>query len=86
MVALLKKINSRTWSGRNLVAVDFDSRQLRIVQARRQGDRMRVTKMNCTPMPEGMDIADPKAVGEFLGRTLKSMHLGSNGLVMSVPR
>ena len=86
MVAILKKISSRGWSGSRLVAVDFDSRQLRIVQARRQGERMRVTKMNCTPMPEGMDIADPKAVGEFLGRTLKSMHLGSTGLVMSVPR
>jgi len=86
MASILKKISSRRWSGNRLVAVDFDSRQLRIVQSRRQGDRMRVTKMNCTPMPEGMDIADPKAVGEFLARTLKSMHLGSSGLVMSVPR
>lgn len=88
MISLRRTTNGfrRRWSGRRLVAVDLDSRQLRIVSVRRQGGRLRIEKLNCRPMPDGMDIADPKAVGVLLGEALEEMRLGSVGMVMSVPR
>jgi len=88
MIRLWRMANGarRRWSCRQLVAVDFDSRQFRIVSAHRRAGRLRIEKLSSTPMPEGMDVADPKAVGEFLGKVLKQMGLGSADVVMSVPR
>ena len=71
---------------RKLIAVDFDSRHLRIVEAALTNGRVRIRKLTQVDMPEGMDIEDPRAVGEFLGRTLKGLHLAGTSVVMNVPR
>lgn len=71
---------------RKFIAVDFDSRHLRIVQAQHSGDTTRVLKLTQVEMPEEMDLDDPAAVGEFLARTLKDLHLAGAGVLMHVPR
>ena len=71
---------------RKLIAVDFDSRHLRIVEAAPTNGRVRIRKLTQVDMPDGLDIEDPLAVGEFLGRTLKGLQLGGASVVMNVPR
>ena len=71
---------------RKFIAVDFDSRHLRVVQAQHTGGVTRVLKLTQVDMPEEMDLADPTAVGQFLGRTLKDLRLSGTGVLMNVPR
>jgi len=71
---------------RRFVAVDFDSRQMRIVQAEQAGSATRILKLITVNMPEELDISNAPAVGEFLSATLKQMHLKETGVLMSVPR
>lgn len=71
---------------RKFIAVDFDSRHLRIVQAQHTGERTQVLKLTQVDMPEEMDLTDPTVVGQFLGQTLKELHLASGGVLMNVPR
>jgi len=67
-------------------AIDFDSRQLRVVQAERSGDRTRIVKLASADMPPDLDAANPEAVGAFLGETLSQMHLKNAVVLMNVPR
>ena len=73
--------------GRAFAAVDFDSRQLRVVLAERAGGRTRVLKLASVAMPEGID---PEAPGEMLAgllaRTLKDLGMGGLGVLMNLPR
>jgi type IV pilus assembly protein PilM len=73
-------------AARRFVAVDFDSRQVRIVQAERAGAGIRILRILGRPAPEGMDLADPRAVGEFIRGALKENNLSGWPLVMCVPR
>jgi Tfp pilus assembly PilM family ATPase len=67
-------------------AVDFDGRQLRVVQAECAGGKTRILKLVTADMPEGVDVADAEAVGDFLGRTLREMGQRKANVLMSVPR
>ncbi len=71
---------------RRFVAVDFDSRQLRLVQAERSGGKTRILKLASVPMPDGLDPSDAQKLGAFLKRTLKQLKLGSAPVVMHLPR
>jgi len=71
---------------KRFVAVDFDSRMLRIVQAERSGNRCRILKHLEVPLPEGLDMSQAGPIGEFLARTLREMRLGGPGVLMNVPR
>jgi len=73
-------------AGKPLVAVDFDSRTLRIVQAARSGRQMTILKLAGATVPPELSLTDPQAVGEFLGRTLVEMGLAGSNVVMNVPR
>ncbi|MFW6061439.1 MAG: pilus assembly protein PilM, partial [Planctomycetota bacterium] len=73
-------------AGRKLVAVDFDSRQLRLVEAERHRSGARIVRLAGFPMPEGIDLTDAQAVGAFLGRTLREMRLSRARVLMNVPR
>ena len=85
-LAQLKKSVSRPNGARRFAAVDFDSRRLRIVAAERVGDRTCIRSLWSESMPEGIDLADARAVGEFLGRTLRQLRLQRMAVVMNVPR
>jgi Tfp pilus assembly PilM family ATPase len=67
-------------------AIDFDSRQLRVVHAERVGDRTRILKLAAAEMPAGIDAANPEAIGAFLAQTLSEMHLRNVAVLMNVPR
>jgi Tfp pilus assembly PilM family ATPase len=77
---------------KHFVAIDFDSRFVRIVHARRTGTSTRIDTLYSNPMPEDLDIDNAQAVGKFLGLTLKDFSknaktsLGRCGVMMSVPR
>jgi Tfp pilus assembly PilM family ATPase len=73
-------------ASRRLVAVDFDSRQIRLVQAERSGAGVRIMRAVARAAPEGMDLADPKAVGGLLRTAIKENRLGGWPIVMCVPR
>lgn len=82
----LGRISFSFGSQRRLVAVDYDSRELRIVHAEKIGATVRILKLSGTPMPVGMDVADAQALGAFLGDTLREMGLGGKPLLMNVSR
>lgn len=88
MPSLAQKLKA-LWLGRksrHFVAVDFDSRQLRIVQAEHARGATRILRLITVNMPEALDASDAAAVGKFLSATLKQMHLRETGVLMSVPR
>lgn len=78
------------WRGasvpKRFAAVDFDSRRLHIVCAERTGKGVRIRQLTHAEMPEDLDTTDARAVGKFLGRTLKKMRPSVKAVVMSVPR
>jgi len=85
MLESLKRI-SLPGRARRFVAVDFDSRQLRVVQAESAGNRVRILKTGGVEMPEGLDITNARQMGEFLGEALGKMRLGGASVLMNVPR
>ncbi len=71
---------------RRVVAVDYDSSQLRLVLSERAGRRFRVLRMVGVPVPDGLDLTDARAVGTFLGESLRDARLAGVPLAMSIPR
>ncbi|GAF68773.1 unnamed protein product, partial [marine sediment metagenome] len=80
----VKGLSRRKKVGR-FCALDFDGRQLRIVEAESSGGRTHIRKAVAADMPEGLDMADAPAVGEFVKYTLDQMHLASTAVLMNVP-
>jgi type IV pilus assembly protein PilM len=68
------------------LAIDFDSRQVRVVQAELTLGGVRVLKLAATEVPEGVDTTDPVALGGLLRQTLERMHVRGQGALMCVPR
>lgn len=77
---------------RPFIAIDFDSRSVRMVRARPSAGSARIDALYSSDMPDDLDLNNAEAVGEFLGQTLKefSKHAGGSlgrcGVLMSVPR
>jgi Tfp pilus assembly PilM family ATPase len=71
---------------RRFVAVDFDSRGLRLAQARRAGARVRVERVLFLPAPPGLDMDDARAVGATLKTAMRENRLAGWPIVMCVPR
>ncbi len=71
---------------RRLVAIDFDSRCVRLAAAQRVGGRPQIEELLSIDVPEGLNVEDAGAFGEFLGRILRGRSLRWAGVVMSVPR
>jgi len=76
----------RRRGSRRFCAIDFDSRQVRIVHAEQSGGGVRILKLATAAVPEGVDVANAASFGAFLGSTLTEMHLGGTSLLMNVPR
>ena len=71
---------------KRFAAIDFDSRRIHIVCAERTGKGARIRQLTHADIPAELDTSDARAVGAFLGRTLRKMRLGVKAVVMSVPR
>lgn len=78
-----------SWGRPRLVtAIDLDGQVLRVVQATRQGGRVKVRRLAAERMPPGgeVDLADPASVGAWVGQALKRMRISAGKVVMGVPR
>ena len=75
----------RRMPGRFL-AVDMDSRVLRIVCAERTGRHIRIARLLRADFPDDLDATDASAVGGFLAATLRGASISAAAMVMSVPR
>jgi type IV pilus assembly protein PilM len=71
---------------RRFLAVDFDSRELRIVRAGRAGPWAKMRAFCRVAMPKTLDAEDPRAIGAFLRETLQKRKLGRLPIVMNVSR
>jgi len=71
---------------RRFIAVDIDSRILRIVCAERTGRHVRVTRLIRADFPPDLEVTDARAVGGFLAKTLQEANVDARAMVMSVPR
>jgi len=71
---------------RRFVAVDFDSRRVRVVSARRAGTRADILKCHSVEVPADLSVSDPAVFGPFLHKALKKLHLAGRPVLMSVPR
>ncbi|HOD82651.1 MAG: Competence protein A [Planctomycetes bacterium ADurb.Bin126] len=71
---------------RRFTAVDFDSRQMRIVHAEHVGGRMRVLKLHQLAMPPETDLSNAQLVGQVLGKGIRDLGLSGTGVLMNVPR
>jgi len=81
----VKGLSRRKRVGR-FCAVDFDGRQLRIVEAESSGGPTRIRKAVAADVPAGLDLTDAAALGEFVGQTIGQMHLAGAAVLMNVPR
>ena len=88
MSKLLDKLRETNLSlgRRKLVAVDFDSRELRIVRVDRRGGETCIGEMMRMPLPEGLEITDAGGIGRRLATALDQMKLRGAGVLMNIPR
>ncbi|HDY65573.1 MAG TPA: hypothetical protein ENH84_05005 [Phycisphaerae bacterium] len=88
MKSLLRKLSrlGRIGVNRRFLAVDFDTRQLRIAQVDRLGSRPRLRKFHTEDISETLDLQDPSQIGEFFSATLKRQRIARSAMIMNVPR
>lgn len=68
------------------VAVDYDSRRLRLVEVDYNRGQAKIARLYAMNMPGGVDLNDAQAVGEVLAEGLKSIGRKGAKLLMCVPR
>jgi len=88
MASIFDRMRSlaRRGGSRRFVAIDFDSRRLRLVQAERGGDRLKILQLAGFAMPADIDLSDVEVLGGFIGQCLQSCGWRGANLLMSVPR
>ena len=87
MARYLQQLNDRmARRGRRFVAVDFDSRRLRVVSAKRTGAKADILKCHSVEVPADIAVGDAAMFGAFLRKALRKLHLGGKPVLMSVPR
>ncbi len=68
------------------VALDLDSRRLRVVHVEPRGSRPHFRKIATVDLPQGLDMNDAAAVGRFIGQSLRDLRLHGLKVAMDVPR
>lgn len=71
---------------RRLVAVDADSRQLRLAEGLRSGQGIRIRQVSSFALDEDVDPANPADLGGRLKEALGQMRLRGASILMTVPR
>lgn len=85
--SILTRINRlRQAVTRRFVAIDFDSRRVRMVYACRSGAVAHVLRVCKADVPADVNMADPVAAGAFLRRTFDNLGLPRLAVLMNVPR
>lgn len=72
--------------GGPFVALDIDSQRLRIVLAEPGSPLPSIRKLAAIDVPGDVDMADPAAVGAFIGQSLRKLRLSGHRAAMDVPR
>jgi Tfp pilus assembly PilM family ATPase len=73
-------------SKRDLLCIDWDERSLRILDTSFQRSGVTVRRVVHAPIPEGLDVRDPSAMGDFLRRTLGEHRIRTRRAIVDVPR
>ncbi len=68
------------------VAIDMDSRHLRLVHAVMRRGLPKFKKLVSVDVPADLNMTDSKAVGEFIDRSLRQYGLQGHRILMDVPR
>lgn len=71
---------------KQLLALDWNRRELRLVLVRPRSDGVDLLKATCVPIPDGVQTDDPAAFGGFIRQALKDARIGVSRAVLAVPR
>ena len=71
---------------RTTIAIDFVRRRLRGVEATSRRGSITIDRALSVAMPDEIDSADDRGVGEWIGRTLKANGLEATHAVIAVNR
>lgn len=72
--------------GKQLLALDWNRRELRIVVVRPRSDGVDLLKAVCLPVPEQVRIDDPPAFGGFIRESLKQSKISLKRALLCIPR
>ncbi|MFP3937276.1 MAG: type IV pilus biogenesis protein PilM [Phycisphaerae bacterium] len=72
--------------GSRVLAVDFDTCRLRVVESARTAGPVIIRRIHSVEIPDDVDINVAESVGGFIGSTLREMRLGGVKLLMNVSR
>ena len=87
--SVLTRSRSRLGRRNEVTALDIDRRMLRVVQVAtgKTPGSTRVKRVEVLPVPtEDFDLGNPRKVGEWIGKQLKSLHLTPGTVVMAARR
>ncbi len=71
---------------RKVLALDWDRESIRIVHTSTSRKGPRGVRGVFVPVTEGVDIDDPEALGQFIGRALKQRRIRTRRAIVSIPR
>ena len=86
---VLTRVRSRLGRRSDVTALDVDQRMLRVVQVatgKMPGSTL-IKRVEVIPVPEKeFDLSNPRKVGEWIARQLKSLHISPGTVVMAARR
>ncbi|MBX3394179.1 MAG: pilus assembly protein PilM [Phycisphaerae bacterium] len=73
-------------TGKKLLAVDWDARDLRMAMVRVRGDRLDLVKAVSVPIPPDLAVDNAELLGAFIREAMKQSGLSAKHALMSIPR
>lgn len=70
----------------DVLCIDWDERSLRILETSMHRSGPTVRRAVNAPIPEGLDVRDPSAMGDFLRRTLGEHRIRTRRAIADIPR
>lgn len=71
---------------RDMLCIDWDEGSLRVLDTTFQRSGATVRRAVLAAIPEGLDVRDPTAMGDFLRRTLGEHRIRTRRVIVNVPR
>lgn len=72
--------------GRRAIAIDLGRRHLRALEGSWERNRLKVRRALVEAIPAGVNLDDPKSLGEWMGRTLSAAGFARGNVTLAVPR
>lgn len=72
--------------GKRILCMEWDRRALRLVSARLGGREIALEDAHSHRVPAGIDVDDPKAMGEFISQTLRRHRLRQRRVLVCIAR